>query len=148
MTFPAFKAILGFVTIVFFKISNDELPFSETFIDFNCIMSKGFKIAHINIQSLRYKVDHIRVLLDLNQIYILCMTETWLDSNISNNEIHIDGYNIIRLDRSHMQHGGILYYIKDGIVFKERSDLQDSNIEALWIELNLPYTKPILLGTV
>ena len=47
-----------------------------------------------------------------------------------------------------MHHGGILYYIKDGIVFKEKPDLQCIDVEALWIELNLPFSKPILLGTV
>ena len=49
-----------------------------------------------------------------------------------------------------MEHGGILCYVKDGILYKERSDLQTStcNVEALWIEITLPHTKPILLGTV
>ena len=111
-------------------------------------MSKGFKIAHLNIQSLRYKVDNVRVLLVENNIDILCISESWLESSIGNNEINIDGYNICRLDRIHMHHGGILYYIKDGIVFKETPDLQCIDVEALWIELNLPFSKPILLGTV
>ena len=83
-----------------------------------------------------------------NNIDILCITESWLDCNISDNEIHIDGYSICRLDRVHKGHGGILYYIKDGIVFKEKSDLQRTDVEALWIELNLLFSKPILLGTV
>ena len=43
-----------------------------------------------------------------------------LDCNISDNEIHIDGYNICRLDITHKGHGGILYYIKDGIVFNPK----------------------------
>ena len=132
----------------FFKVSNDELPFRETFIDFNCSISKGFKIAHLNIQSVRFKVDNLKILLVQNHIDILCITESWLDCNIGNNEIQIDGYNICRLDRIHKGHGGILYYIKDGIVFKEKSDLQNTDVESLWIELNLPFSKPILLGTV
>ena len=74
-------------------------------------MSKGFKIAHLNIQSLRYKVDNVRVLLVENNIDILCISEIWLESSIGNNEINIDGYNICRSDRVHMHHGGILYYI-------------------------------------
>ena len=47
-----------------------------------------------------------------------------------------------------MEHGGILCYIKDGFVFKENTHLFDDNVEALWVEINLPNTKPILLGTV
>ena len=30
----------------------------------------------------------------------------------------------------------------------EKSDLYNDNVEALWIEINLPQTKPLLLGTV
>ena len=46
----------------------------------------------------------------------------------------------------YMEYGGILCYVKDGILYKERSDLQTStcNVEALWIEITLPHTKPIL----
>ena len=48
-----------------------------------------------------------------------------------------------------MEHDGILCYVKEGILYKERSDLQPStcDVEVLWIEIALPHTKPIL-GTV
>ena len=36
--------------------------------------------------------------------HIVCITESWLDSNISDNELCIDGYSITRLDRN--RHGG------------------------------------------
>ena len=39
------------------------------------------------------------------------------------------------------------YYVMNGIVYKEVSSF-DVDIEALWIEVNLPHTKTILLGTV
>ena len=44
----------------------------------------------------------------------------------------------------------MVFYVKDRILYKDRSDLQTStcNVEALWIEITLPRTKPILLGTV
>ena len=38
--------------------------------------------------------------------------------------------------------------IKDGIIFKEKTDLQNSDVESLWVEVNLPHTNPILIGTV
>ena len=112
-------------------------------------MSKGFNIAHLNIWSLRNKVDHVRVLLDENNIDVLCLTETWLDNNDDDSVITIEGFQFCRLDRTtETEHGGILCYVRDGIVFREKSDLYDDNIEALWIEINLPQTKPLLLGTV
>ncbi|XP_072043447.1 uncharacterized protein [Amphiura filiformis] len=133
----------------FFRTCLYELPFcEEPFIDFNCNITKGFKIAHLNIQCLRYKVDHLRILLSHNNIDILCLTETWLTNDDTDNELIIEGYNLCRLDRIGMQHGGILCCVKDGVVFKEKSNLHDDSIEALWIEINLPHTKPLLLGTV
>ena len=47
-----------------------------------------------------------------------------------------------------MEHGSILCYIKGGIVLTEKSGLQDNFVEALWLEINLPNTKPLLLCTV
>ena len=39
-------------------------------------------------------------------------------------------------------------YIKEGIAFKQNTNLLDNDIEAIWIEVNIPKTKPILIGTV
>ena len=49
----------------FYRTCLNELPFcNEPFIDYNCKMSKVFSIAHLNIRSLRNKLDYVRVLLD------------------------------------------------------------------------------------
>ena len=43
---------------------------------------------------------------------IICITETWLDNCITNDELKISGFNLLRLDRN--QHGGgIVLYIKN-----------------------------------
>ena len=135
----------------FFKIGHDELPFNECkpFINLRCKLQKGLKIVHLNIQSMINKIDHIELLLHDNQIHILCLTETWLDDNIDNSDISINGYNVCRLDRNNGEsHGGIVCYVRNDISFKHNSDLNDNDIEALWVEINLPKTKPILVGTV
>ena len=133
----------------FFKSAFDELPFSNDIVDLNCKLQKGLKIVHINIQSLVNKLEHIKLLLDENQIHILCITETWLTNNIDDCIVNIDGYNMYRMDRSNGKlHGGLMCYIKDGIAFKQNINLLDNDIEAIWIEVNMPKTKPILIGTV
>jgi hypothetical protein len=130
-------------------MSNDELPFNDHFVDLNCKLQKGLKIVHVNIQSLINKVDHINLLLQENNIHVLCITESWLTNDIDDSDIKINGYDICRLDRNNgMSHGGIVCYIKEGISFKQNLNLLNSDIEAMWIEINLPKTKPILIGTV
>ena len=43
---------------------------------------------------------------------IVCIVESWLDDTISDNEIFVQGYSIVRLD--HSRHGvGVLIYVKD-----------------------------------
>ena len=86
-------------------------------------------------------VYHLQILLNQNNIDVLCLTETWLNRNVCDSEAIIEGYNLCRLDRIiDIEHGAILYHVKDGIVFKERSDLHNDDIEALWIEIILPHT--------
>ena len=113
----------------FSRICNDELPFKETFIDFKVSMSKGFKIAHLNVCSLRHKVDHVRILLNENDIDIHCLTETWLDKNINDGDIRIDGYKISRFDRVvDMEHGGILCYVNGWQLAKMKKSIPDMSL--------------------
>ena len=127
----------------------NELPSGDTYIDHNCFVGKGLRFAHLNIRSLHYKLDHVNLFLHHNDIDVFCITETWLNDDFDDNDMHIDGYNVFRLDRiKDMEHGGILCYIKNGTSCKQISDLDDDIVEAMWLELNLPQTKPILLGTV
>ena len=44
------------------------------------------------------------------------MTESKLDNTVSNEEVEIDGYNLIRPDRNR-KGGGIVCYIKTSISF-------------------------------
>ena len=38
-------------------------------------------------------------------------------------------------------------YIQSDLLYNPREDLQNENLEDLWLELLLPKTKPILIGT-
>ena len=63
--------------------------------------SNNLKIAQINIRSLRNKIDEVKLLLKLCSFDILAITETYLDRNISNEQLEIDQYKIgIRRDRN------------------------------------------------
>ena len=139
--------------LCFTKICIDELPFpTGQFIDprLNCHLGRGLKIVHINIQSLKNKIDHLHIFMHFNDIDILCVTETWLKSDIDDNELIINGYNMCRKDRRSVdgEHGGIVVYLKEGIDFDDAQIDVENDIEALFLDINLPCTKSILLGTV
>ena len=54
--------------------------------------------------------------------------ETFLDDNVEDNEICIEGYNIVKKNRNR-HGGGVILYIKEGIQYTEITDLADSEVE-------------------
>ena len=61
------------------------------------------------------------MLLENSPIDILAINESKIDDTVSDDEIHINGYNIIRNDRNR-NGGGVLMYIRKPISFAERND--------------------------
>jgi exonuclease III len=94
----------------------------------------GLKISQLNVRSLYPKIEEIRFLLESTNFDIFCITESWLDSTISNSEIQVDGYDIIRRDRNR-NGGGVALYVNENITYKVREDLSLDNIECLWVEV-------------
>lgn len=114
---------------------------------------KGLVFAHLNTRSVRYKMDEIKLIAENEDIDIFTISESWLDENISDSEVNIPGFTMFRRDRkqhivSDVGHGGTLCYVKDHINATYRNDLNNnSDIEALWVELKPRNVKPILVCT-
>ena len=62
-------------------------------------------------------------------------------------EIFIDNYSVQRKDRNR-HGGGVLIYIRKDFAFNCRGDLDHEELEATWLEVLLPKTKPILCGVI
>ena len=113
------------------------------------IFKSGFAIACLNINSLLVHIDELRIFMDNSNLDILAINETKLDSSISNSEIHIEGYDVVRLDRevNGRYGGGVCIYIRNNRNFRIREDLIDKNLELLMIEIVNPRSRPFLVGT-
>ena len=85
----------------------------------NSIKRDFYNVAHLNIRSLVPKIDNIKQLLRSNKYDILALSETWLDTSVSNNSISIDNYSLVRRDRVGARGGGVCISIKQGISFKK-----------------------------
>ncbi len=70
--------------------------------------TKGLHIIHLNIRSIRYKISQIRMLVQSSKIGIICLSETWLESEISDSEIEIENFTVIRKDRNR-NGGGVVF---------------------------------------
>ena len=80
------------------------------------------KIANLNVNSLLKHIDEIRILLSDNPLDILAINESKIDSLISDSELYINNYSIVRFDRNRFG-GGVALYIKNIIPYSERKDL-------------------------
>ena len=71
-------------------------------------------VGQLNINSIVGKFDHLKVLI-VNNIDILVLTETKIDSSFPNAQFRIDGFSAsFRLDRNRFG-GGVLIYVREDI---------------------------------
>ena len=95
-------------------------------------------MAHLNVRSLRSKIDEIRLLQELCNFDILAITESHLDSSVPDFHIEIEGLRFFRLDRPKRKGGGCVLYYAENLTVIYRRDLSDKNLEAIWIQVNFP----------
>ncbi|KAK3099985.1 hypothetical protein FSP39_012969 [Pinctada imbricata] len=76
---------------------------------------------------------------------VICVTETHLDSNVPNSDVTIDGYDIIRQDRS-AHGGGILVYISTNLYVNRLHPIESNNedFEYVWLEVKSKRDKFLL----
>ena len=104
-------------------------------------------IGSLNINSIRYKLDQLKVIIEDN-IDILIIQETKLDNTFPDGQFYIEGYSPpFRRDRNGYG-GGLLIYIKENIPAKILNNNNLANdIEGIFIELNFKNDKWLLFGT-
>ena len=100
---------------------------------------KPFSVFHMNVRSLPKHFSELDLYLGSlqHQFSILGITETWL--NETNCDLYgLHGYSSIDKFRHNTPGGGISLYVRDNILFKERSDLAVFNreLEMLCIEID------------
>ena len=93
----------------------------------------------INCRSLKNKAADLEAIMSEHQPAIVIGNESWLNSNISNNEIFPENYNVFRKDR-HDGYGGIFQAVKKDLIVTQRSDF-DAECEILWTHCKLVSTK-------
>ena len=92
------------------------------------------------------KLSELKLLAVRTKATIIALSETWLDDSVTDAEICIEGYSVLRRDRNR-HGGGVCLYIKNEIAFNPRSDLNSDQIETVWVDLLLPKSKPITVGS-
>ena len=115
---------------------------------------KHSSILHMNITSIQFHIEELRIILkNLNHTFdYICITESKIKIN---NEplvnIQIEGYQPPEGMPTYSKKGGTLIYIRNGIDYKPRLDLnmhKEKEIESFFIEEINPRGKNNIIGTI
>ena len=101
-------------------------------------------MASLNITSLPRHIDELRVWMRDQNLDLLAINETRLDSSIPNESVKIINYQIIRKDRNRFG-GGVSIYVRDSLNYVNKSTIVCDEIEAVCLEINKPNSKPFVV---
>ena len=110
---------------------------------------RGFKMACLNITSLRRHIDELRIILHSKCLDLLAVNETRSHEIIADNEVSIDGYDIVRRDRplNGRNGGGVCFNVRSNINYNVRKELVFDQLENLIIEISKPRSKSFIVAT-
>ena len=113
-----------------------------------------YSITSLNLCSIIRKFDEIKNLIQTSEIDIFAINETFLNHSIDSSELHINGYNIIRADRTAASGknggGGLIIYYSDKYTMEQITDshLCTPNIECVSLKVKLRNVHEIIFTSV
>jgi hypothetical protein len=101
-----------------------------------------------NVRSCLNKIDDLRITVQNQNVDILCITESWLHKDISDDIISLPNFSVVRDDRANRKGGGVAIWISNFQAFNQVLTTNHNNFANLFdcncIFLHL-YTHNILL---
>ena len=109
---------------------------------------KGLKIIHLNIRSLQSKIDVLRPWVEEHKPSVITISETWLNNNISNNEIKLTNYVLYRADRC-TRGGGVATYVSSTLASELIvPTVEPSLFESIFVKVIFHENKYITIGNI
>ena len=120
----------------------------------------GLSLAHLNVCSIlaSNRLEMLRTQLELAQIDVIGISESWLNESIPDCLVDLKGYNLVRLDRQwndrgdlgpKKKGGGLICYTKNNLQISDTkySHLNCSckDIEMQWLAVQIPNLRPIVV---
>ena len=129
------------------EVNRHILPSGSEAAKLNCLegTDDDLVINHLNVRSLVPKKDEVQLFLQEHKCaHVLGLSETWLNDNIPTGELAVAGFSSHRRDRGSGRGGGLLVYVSECVTSIRRSDLEDTDLEILWIEVKLRKTNLLI----
>ena len=115
---------------------------------------KNFSILHLNIHSLEFHIEELRIALQLINLKFdfICLSESKIKKNIEpKSNIKIEGYQTPVGTSTEACKGGVIIYVKEGIDFRPREDLnlyKAKELESFFIEAIDKKGKNTIIGCI
>ena len=88
-----------------------------------------------NVRSIINKIDQLELVAQINQVEVICITESWLNTSVVDSMISLSNFIQFRNDRTYSCGGGVCIYIKEEIYCRRLEHFEDPAIESLWLLL-------------
>ena len=110
------------------------------------LATKGFFVLNQNIRGIEGKKDLVADFLFNNKVNIFSLSETFL-SHKNFTDVEIGGYGFKYKNRKQIG-GGVGAYIREGIPYTRRKDLECDNLEMMWLEIFFKNAKKFLIAVL
>ena len=80
-----------------------------------------------------------------SSIYLIFFPESRLTDKIPSSDLLIRAYTVERKDATTNSETGLLIYVSDTITYKHLSHLDQPGVEAVWLEISIAKSSPILV---
>ena len=123
----------------------------------------GMKLAHLNVGSIlgASKFEMLRKQVEESKLSVFCASETWLNKDIPDRLVSINGYNHARVDRMWSDNpgnvgikrgGGLICYVDNGIDMNEFSYAHLNNssrdVEMQWVALDIKNMRKVVIVNI
>ena len=127
-------AVAGSATSSFHSSSSSTFSRDHT--------SSNITIAHVNINSItsRCRLDELSHFTFLNDIDILCLTETKLDETVHPSLFTLDNYHSPLTKHRNRNGGGVATYVRNNLAVKRISHLETPGVESVWCLVKVKQT--------
>ena len=115
---------------------------------------KSFSILHLNIHSIQFHIDDLRVILQMLNFKfdIIAISESKLQVGIEPKvNINLKGFQNPISTPTEASKGGVLLYIAEGLNFKPRNDLKiykSKELESTFVEIIHPNEANSIIGVI
>ena len=103
-------------------------------------------IGYLNINSLRNKIIDVRELIGRLQLDYFVISETKLDSSFPSAQFHIVDYEIRNRRDRNKSGGGLIEFVKKGIITKRLKDLETNLRETICTEITISKKRWFCMG--